>query len=88
MKHKKEDDHDGDHFHSDGSIVTIYLSIVNTSLRWHEMMMMIMMVTMTIAMTMTVTMTTRAHIIIVVEGVEDIIGEAGEQIDEEPGLEI
>ena len=29
MKHKKEDDHDGDHFHSDESIVTIYLSLVN-----------------------------------------------------------
>ena len=50
--------------------------------------MMTMIMATFIAMTIAMTMTMKAHIIIVVKGVEDIIGEAGEQIDEEPGLEI
>ena len=37
---------------------------------------------------MTLTMSMKAHIIIMVEGIEDIIGETGEEIDEEPGLEM
>ena len=47
-------------------------------------MIIIMMATFTVMM---LAMTMTAHIIIVVEGIEDIIGEAGEQVNEEPGLE-
>ena len=28
------------------------------------------------------------HVVIVVEGIEDVVGEAGEEVDEEPGLEV
>ena len=37
---------------------------------------------------LTMTMSMETHIIIMVEGIEDIVGETGEEVDEEPGLEM